>query len=92
MSHLFRFYCHLLAKLVHQGYDPKLPYQALVIRKSVMLRVGFAPWGGSTFSAPRTANSGVIAPLTLLIVPRSPLTRISHQPYQNRKIFLNDPK
>jgi hypothetical protein len=36
---------HLLARLVHQGSDPTLPYQALVIRESAMLWLGFAPWG-----------------------------------------------
>jgi hypothetical protein len=28
---------HLLARLVHQGSDPTLPYQALVIRESARL-------------------------------------------------------
>ncbi len=34
---LFRLCDHRLAILVHQGNDPTLPYQALVIRKSAML-------------------------------------------------------
>ena len=41
---------HLLAILVHQGSDPTLPYQALVIRESAMLFQGFAPWGRKAFS------------------------------------------
>ena len=36
---------HLLARLVHQGSDPTLPYQALVIRESAKLFLGFTPWG-----------------------------------------------
>ena len=34
---------HRLAILVHQGSDPTLPYQTLVIRESAMLYLGFAP-------------------------------------------------
>jgi hypothetical protein len=36
---------HLLARLVHQGSDPTLPYQALVIRESAKLFLGFNPLG-----------------------------------------------
>jgi hypothetical protein len=34
---LSRWNDHRLARLVHQGSDPTLPYQALVIRESAML-------------------------------------------------------
>jgi hypothetical protein len=34
---LSRWGNHLLARLVHQGSDPTLPYQALVIRESAKL-------------------------------------------------------
>jgi len=33
-----------LAKLVHQGSDPTLPYQALLTRESARLFLGFAPF------------------------------------------------
>jgi hypothetical protein len=33
-----------LAKLVHQGRNPTLPYQALLTRESARLFEGFAPW------------------------------------------------
>src|SRR5260370_38564883 len=36
---------HFVAELVHQGSDPTLPYQALVIRESARLFLGFAPCG-----------------------------------------------
>jgi hypothetical protein len=36
---------HRLAILVHQGEDPKLPYQALMVRQSAKLYTGFSPWG-----------------------------------------------
>ena len=42
---LSRWGNHLLARLVHQGSDPTLPYQALVIRESARLFLGFTPWG-----------------------------------------------
>jgi hypothetical protein len=42
---LFRRYDHRLAILVHQGNDPTLPYQALVIRKSAMLFPRVCPLG-----------------------------------------------
>src|SRR5260370_16905712 len=51
---LFRVCDHRLAILVHQGNDPTLPYQALVIRKSAMLFLGFTPWGRKAFSARQT--------------------------------------
>src|SRR5258708_3072601 len=35
---------HRLAILVNQGSDPTVPYQALVIRESAMLFLGFTPW------------------------------------------------
>jgi len=35
---------HGLAILVYQGSDPTVPYQALVIRESARLSLGFAPW------------------------------------------------
>ena len=35
----------LLAILVYQGSNPKLPYQAWLIRKSAMLFLDFASWG-----------------------------------------------
>ena len=34
-----------LALVVHQGSDPTLPYEALVIRESATLFGGFTPWG-----------------------------------------------
>jgi hypothetical protein len=37
--------------LVHQGSDPTLPYQALVIRESATLNAGFTPDGSKAFSA-----------------------------------------
>ena len=40
-----------LAILVYQGSDPTVPYQALVIRESAMLFLGFTPWGHKAFSA-----------------------------------------
>jgi hypothetical protein len=49
---LSRWFDHRLAKLVHQGSDPTLPHQALVIRESVKLWLGFwNPSGHKTFSA-----------------------------------------
>jgi len=36
---------HLIAILVNQGDDPTVPYQALVIRESAKLFLGFASWG-----------------------------------------------
>jgi len=41
---------HRLAMLVHQGNDPTLPYQALVIRESATLCLGFAPGVFKAFS------------------------------------------
>ena len=35
---------HRLAMLVHQGNDPTLPYQALVIRESATLSLRVCPW------------------------------------------------
>jgi hypothetical protein len=35
---------HLLARLVHQGSEPTLPYQALVTRESAKLCLRFAFW------------------------------------------------
>src|SRR2546425_7339124 len=60
---------HLLAILVNQGSDPKVPYQALVIRESARLFLGFAPWGQKAFSArePAAAES---TPPTRTILPR----------------------
>src|SRR5438105_11192658 len=54
---LFRLCDHRLAILVHQGNDPTLPYQALVIRKSAMLFLGFDPWGRKAFSARQTEQA-----------------------------------
>src|SRR3989442_13972997 len=70
---LSRWADHRLAILVHQGSDPTLPYQALVIRESAMLFQGFAPWDRKAFSArqPGAARRGR-GPLTLEIVPRRP--------------------
>jgi len=34
---------HLIAILVNQGSDPTVPYQALVIRESAKLFLGFTP-------------------------------------------------
>jgi hypothetical protein len=42
---LSRWGNHLLARLVHQGSDPTLPYQALVIRESAMLFLRVRPLG-----------------------------------------------
>src|SRR5579871_5814334 len=39
-NHLSRWFDHRLAKLVHQGSDPTLPHQALVIRESARLLAG----------------------------------------------------
>src|SRR6266849_9289823 len=39
------------AKLINQGSDPTLPYQALVIRESANLIRGFAPCDNKAFSA-----------------------------------------
>src|SRR5258708_7314833 len=69
MSHLFRFCGQRLAKLVHQGRNPTLPYQALLTRKSARLFSGFAPWCLKAFSAhPPTTISGGPPLLTLLIL------------------------
>jgi hypothetical protein len=59
---------HLLAILVYQWSDPKVPYQALVIRESAILFLGFTPWGRKAFSArePGAAES-------------TPLTNLQHQ-------------
>jgi hypothetical protein len=42
---LSRLIDHRIAILVNKGSDPTVPYQALVIRESAMLFLGFAPWG-----------------------------------------------
>src|SRR5436309_14152051 len=42
---LSRWDDHRVAILVHQGSDPTLPYQALVIRESAMLFRDFTSWG-----------------------------------------------
>jgi hypothetical protein len=42
---LSRWADHRLAILVDQGSYPTVPYQALVIRESARLFLGFAPWG-----------------------------------------------
>jgi hypothetical protein len=42
---LSRWFDHRFAILVNQGSDPTVPYQALVIRESARLFLGFAPWG-----------------------------------------------
>src|SRR5262249_24386910 len=44
-ARLPRLVDHRLAILVNQGSDPTVPYQALVIRESAKLFLGFAPWG-----------------------------------------------
>src|SRR5713101_6782771 len=62
---------HLIAILVNQGSNPKVPYQALVIRESAMLFLGFAPWGRKAFSA-REPGAARSTPLTQTIVPRRP--------------------
>src|SRR6266571_3171980 len=59
---LSRWFDHLLAILVNQGSDPKVPYQALVIRESAMLFLGFAPWGRKAFSARDPAAAKVYSP------------------------------
>ena len=59
---LSRVYDHLIAILVYQGSDPKVPYQALVIRESAMLFLGFAPWGRKAFSAREADAAEVYSP------------------------------
>ena len=49
-----------LAKLVHQGSDPTLPYQTLANRESAMLRKGFAPWGQKAFVGSRATGAAYV--------------------------------
>ena len=53
---------HLIAILVNQGSDPTVPYQALVIRESAKLFLGFAPWGRKAFSAREAGAAEVYSP------------------------------
>src|SRR5206468_3306999 len=53
---------HLIAILVNQGRNPTVPYQALVIRESAKLFLGFAPWGQKAFSAREPGAAVVYSP------------------------------
>ena len=53
---------HRIAILVNQGSNPKVPYQALVIRESAKLFLGFAPWGRKAFSAREAGAAEVYSP------------------------------
>src|SRR5436190_24038101 len=53
---------HRFAILVYQGSDPTVPYQALVIRESARLFLGFAPWGHKAFSAREPGSAEVYSP------------------------------
>jgi hypothetical protein len=57
-----RWYDHLLAILVYQGSYPMVPYQALVIRESAMLFLGFTPWGRKALSARGADPAGAYSP------------------------------
>src|SRR5262245_5662242 len=59
---LSRWVDHRLAILVDQGSDPMVPYQALVIRESAMLFLGFTPWGREAFSAREPGAARVYSP------------------------------
>src|SRR5215471_12362411 len=59
---LSRWIDHRLAILVNQGSDPTVPYQALVIRESAMLFLGFAPWCLKAFSAREPVAVEVYSP------------------------------
>jgi hypothetical protein len=59
---LSRWIDHYFAILVNEGSDPTVPYQALVIRESAMLFLGFTPWGRKAFSAREAGTVEVYSP------------------------------